>query len=114
MLYHIYLHLYSDMATYKLHSNDAKRSFTCSEYHSLLFILGICETHTRYRVHSKHDKKTVGPTFQRVLAVCQRYSTPKFCKSCEALVIYVVVSFTALLNKNRGTTYVILMVPPFF
>lgn len=36
----------------------------------------------------------------RVLAICQRYSTPKFCKSCEVIVIYMVVSFTALLNKK--------------
>lgn len=45
-------------------------------------------------------ENTAGPT-SRVLAVFQRYSTPKFCKNFEVKVIYTVVSFAALLNKKE-------------
>lgn len=45
-------------------------------------------------------ENTAGPT-SRVLAVFQRYSTAKFCKSFEVKIIYTVVFFAALLNKKE-------------
>lgn len=55
---------------------------------------------TRYGVYRKYDKNVIEPTSHEVLGVHQRYSTTKFCKSCEVMIMYMVVSFTSPKWKN--------------
>lgn len=65
-----------------------------------MFILELLKCN-RYRVYRKYDKNTTEATSQRILAVHQRCYTVKFCKSCEVMIMYMVVSFTAVLNEKK-------------
>lgn len=65
-----------------------------------MFILE-CLKCTRYGVYRKYNKNIIEPTSQGILAVHQRHSTIKFCKSCEVMIMYMVVLFTTVLNEKK-------------
>lgn len=89
---------YGELET--LLSNGGKHSFSCTKYHFLMFIFEYLKC-TRYGVYRKYNKNIIEPTSQGILAVHQRHSTIKFCKSCEVMTMYMVVSFTTVLNEKK-------------